>query len=343
MKRYLAFFGWYLLVATVGTIIIFALAPILRANISPRTLTRFRETILGTTPYERTQPPQASPQNQTASVPPKTLGDASSQPMAGSAGLSAIPPLIPKSTVTNNAIAPSGSTPIIEHTGPDQTTAASASSSTLGLDYTRMWGVVHGLNTDIFDKTGAAITQADPGTIVEIASVRTSSTDRVAICRIKGRPETDNFSLIRADNLTIRNGTLNSANEALVNLLMRHSILASEIEMQTQPSPDRDTSANPHTAAYRQAREKLKTFLRTAQDLKSKFDGSQGAERAQLVDRLRLMKQDEVLLNQELTESRGRFENWNKAHMAQGNESQEVKNMRAELASINSEIKRIDK
>jgi hypothetical protein len=206
-----------------------------------------------------------------------------------------------------------------------------------------MWGVVRGLDASVFDRTGAAVAQLDPGTVVEIAAIRTSATDRVAICRLKGKTVSGNVALIRIDDLAIRTGTFTNANSDLVSLLIRQAVLAGEIETQSQTVAQSGASGNPHAAAYRKARDTLRDFLKTARSLKGKFDSSQGSERAQLMDRLRLMKQEEVQVQQAHNEVKARFDQWNAANASRVEEPAELRQMRTDLVKIESEIQQLNR
>lgn len=206
-----------------------------------------------------------------------------------------------------------------------------------------MWGVVRGIDAYVFDRTGAAVAPADPGTVVEIAAVRTSATDRVAICRFRGRTEPAGLMLMRLDDLAVRSGAFTRADSDLVSLLVRQAVLTGEIGMQKERVAENGSTGNPHAANYRKTRDALREFLKKAQTLKGRFDASRGSERAELVDRLRMMKQEEVQLSQQFTEAKARFDQWNTTHASGGDEPAEIKQMKAELAKIESDIKQFDR
>ncbi len=312
MKRYLIFLGWYLLVAVAGTGAIIALTPVLHASIPTVTLSNLRKTLLG----------RSASGGKQISTPPL------------------LPEPNPVTAVSNqSAVAKGPAQPTSSRPLQSQPTVDESAS----FDYGRMWGVVRGLDASVFDRTGAAVAQLDPGTVVEIAAIRTSATDRVAICRLKGKTVSGNVALIRIDDLAVRTGTFTNANSDLVSLLIRQAVLAGEIETQSQTVAQSGASGNPHAAAYRKARDTLRDFLKTARSLKGKFDSSQGSERAQLMDRLRLMKQEEVQVQQAHNEVKARFDQWNAANASRVEEPAELRQMRTDLVKIESEIQQLNR
>lgn len=256
-------------------------------------------------------------------------------------------PRIPRPRRTQAPDQPGTAAPVVRQPPPagsqqDPGVEENSSRQPPPLDYTAMWAVVTNDAAAVYDSSGNLAQELAPGTLVEVACVRTNQTETLAICRYDTKPASMGIAVIRARDLMIRKGSLDSANADLLTLVRKQAQLEMEIRTMRAALASDAAKRNPHSEEYNRARQACVEFNRNAKELRNKRDSSQGAARMELMDKLRSMKEEEVQLRKQYDTARLAFEKWNEAHGNSVQDSEPVRVLQKELADVRKQIGRID-
>lgn len=332
MSKRRRFFVTYIATALVSFTVVFFGAPLVRGSIPPERLDRMVKACRSDAPLSGVM---AAMIGSKPTPPPEYIPDRPRGPQ----------PTIPRSNRPHEThpsrpdISPVQSKPL-----PDQTSVAkSANPPTTEDNYNSMWAIVTNDNAAVYDENGDLAQELGPGTLLEVAAVRAnSSAEQLAICRYDTKPASMKIAFVRARDLLVRKGSLDSASADLITLLTRQAQLEAELRA-LQNSIARDlASQNPHTEAYNSARSKILAFNEKARSLNARKDNLQGSARMELMDKLRSMKEEQVQLTKTYDAAKRAFEAWNQSHPSGLKESEPVKALQKELADIRKQVQRTD-
>lgn len=226
------------------------------------------------------------------------------------------------------------------------TTGRTASTATqtppAGHDYSAMWAVVTNETAAVYDSSGSLAQELAAGTLVEVASVRNGTTEGLAICRYDTKPKSMDIAIIRTRDLLIRKGSLESASADLVALVRKQVHLDIEIRTLIASRESELAKNNPHAGEYSAARSAVLSFNERAKVLRAKADKANGSERVDAMDKLRSMKEEEVVVRRNYDSARRAFEDWNRLHGGSAADSEPVKALRERLADVRTRIARMD-
>lgn len=154
------------------------------------------------------------------------------------------------------------------------------------------------------------------GTIVELTGIKASSRGEMAICRI-ARPGGAWVGpyLLAASELVRFPGTRDRVDAALIPTLQRYFMLNAQIEARRQalqPAPQEDN--NPLLARARQALGDYRAAQQRAAELTSLRDRASGGERTRYADELRDLVAEQARLKEKLEDANAAYREWKVRH-----------------------------
>jgi chromosome segregation ATPase len=205
-----------------------------------------------------------------------------------------------------------------------------------------MWAIVTNDSAAVYDSAGNLAQELAAGTLVEVAALRQGNTESLAICRYDTRPTGMEVAIIRARDLLVRKGSLESANADLLTLLRKQVQIEGEIRALSSTRDDEMARRNPHTQEYMNARSAVLSFNESAKALRARADRASGSSRVEVMDKLRSMKEEEAALRRRYDAARRAFEEWNSRNGESGGESEPLKVLRQRLADVRQQVGRMD-
>jgi hypothetical protein len=176
----------------------------------------------------------------------------------------------------------------------------------------RRWGVVRTPDARVYSRDGKYLQTVTAGALVDVRETHeTRQGTPLALCTlyVDGRQTADVMLLM--NDLEIRGGTVAQAAPREKSLLSQHAALSQRIAERERELHLRALAANPHSDAYRKAREAYLAFARKAEELTAKRDNSTGGERLRAADALSRMKGQSGVLRRAYEENKKKFEEWN--------------------------------
>jgi hypothetical protein len=215
-------------------------------------------------------------------------------------------------------------------------------STASSFDYNCMWAVVKNDTAAVYDSSGNLTQELGPGSLVQVAAVRTNQSESLAVCRYDTMPASLSVALIRTRDLALRNGSLNAAKPDLVSLLVKEARLEMEIRAARASIASDLARRNPHTESFNKARSDCLAFNERAKAMRTKAESCQGSARMEVMDKLRSMKEEESLLRRTYESAKRAYEKWNDGHTATTNDGDSVRSLQMELTDVRTRIGRIE-
>lgn len=329
MKR--KFFLTYLATAVLGGVIVFFGAPVARGFISP---VRFDKMVGACRSRAPVSGVLMAMIGWTPSAPPEPVFDRprGEQPTIwGSRGR-------PSSRPTESI--PRPPTQRVVSGNDSQTPTPPPPTPTY--DYGKMWAVVTGESAAVYDANGNLAQELDVGTLVEVAAIKTSQSDRLAVCRYNTQPSSMPLAIIRARDLAIREGSLDSANPDLLELIRKQAKLEVDIKGVRSSELAELAKKNPHAETYNRATAACLDFNRNAKSIRAKAESSSGSARMEHMDKLRHMKEEEAQLRRQYESAKSAYDAWNASHGSGSGDSAAMSAMKRELAEIQQQVRRLE-
>lgn len=319
------FFVAYFAVAVIGSVAAFFGAPLVKASIAPERLVNMIAACRSEAPIQDLISAALAPRTRQPE-PPEFDRPPGSQPRVRPG----------TSAQTPGTRSDAGAAALTQPPSKADTPPASC------YNYSAMWAVVTNESAAVYDSSGNLAQELGAGTLVEVAAVRQGQAGSLAICRYDTRPKNMDVAIIRAKDLLIRNGSLDSANADLVVLLRKQVQLDIEIRALVSSSESELARNNPHSDDYNAARSAVVSFNEKAKALRARAEKSSGTARVETMDKLRSMKEEEVLIRRKYEASRTAFDEWNRQHGGASAESDAIKSLRERLAEVRTQIARMD-
>lgn len=201
------------------------------------------------------------------------------------------------------------------------------------------WGVVVAPDTGTYSLSGKYLGRLDPGTLVEITSIKETKAGQVAVCKAPSNGDARAQSvLIRTKNMDICDGALADADENEKRLRVREAQLVHLIATKRNEYVVNLDENNPYTAEYTTVKKEYLAFWRKVKDLTAKRDSATGDRHVYYSDQLRMMKGEDVRLGSAFESIKKKYEEWNITHAKIeliDNGSQELQ---AELANVQHQL-----
>jgi hypothetical protein len=331
MSRKRSFLLSYVATAVLGTSAVYFGAPIVRASIPEEQIEAMRSACRSERPLSdlwtaiqgQPEPVEVIPDRAPGPQPRIRRGQRSDADR-----LAGVPP--PQTALTPTAPA----TPR-EARSP---AANGGSASSEDFDFTRMWAIVTNDHAGVYSRSGDKVTELGIGSVVEVADVRSTRSERLAICRFDKQPESLTLALVRASDIQLRTGNVACANPELVGLLVRQARLQQDLAAARASQANEQNRVNPAFDRYDKARRECMAFNERLTDVKARFDKAQGASRTELMDKLRTMKDEGAELARIHEAAKREFESWAAAHPQTSSETPATASLVAELATLRRQI-----
>jgi hypothetical protein len=205
-----------------------------------------------------------------------------------------------------------------------------------------MWAIVTNDSAAVYDGSGNLAQELAAGTLVEVAALRQTPADTLAVCRYDTKPAAMEVAIIRARDLLVRKGSLDSADTDLLTLLRKQVQLETEIRALAVSRDEEIAKRNPHAQEYLSARSAVLTFNENAKAMRARADKTSGSARVEAMDRLRAMKEEEAALRRRYDAASRSFEDWNRRNGQDATETESIKILRQRLADVREQVGRLD-
>lgn len=214
-----------------------------------------------------------------------------------------IPPLTPLTPANAPSAAPAA-TP---------KPSASAPAATRALPAHAYWGLVNCSLADVHNSEGDVPLQLPVGTTLHVLGRTTTQAGPMVECRLVEAGGSKPF-MLPADAVNVYAGSFDAVPDPTLAACLQYARRQVDLARLQDMASNVDREDNPYLHPYRAARDAYVTSNRQARDLQARFTDATGDERIQLGERLRLMKTDEVRLQQALAAARKPYDAWNAAH-----------------------------
>ena len=204
-------------------------------------------------------------------------------------------------------------------------------TTTHGTD--EQWGIVSSPKASYYTTKGKFIGHLSPGTALTIIKITNTEKGPIAVCR-PFKQKTSDIILTNSDNLTIRNNNINSINKKLEQLYAKQAQLMAEITTIKKQKAKELRRDNPYARKYAICRKEYHDYWRKVKDLTSKRDAATNKNQMDYADKLRLMKGNDIIVANKLTEIKSEYDNWNLTHPRPAENNNEVNNLTTELSRI---------
>lgn len=176
------------------------------------------------------------------------------------------------------------------------------------------WGVTE-KPASLYERNGKRLERQLPGgVLVEQVGTGNSSLGEVALCLIWEENRWQGPWLIDAANLFRFAGRRDEVDADELELLLRYCDLNGKIEERRQEILKGNIGDNPHFAPLRDLKLRYDASAARAKKLTAERDTAQGAERGQIADQLRQLKDEEVRLRRQIEELTVKYEDWKRGN-----------------------------
>lgn len=217
--------------------------------------------------------------------------------------------------------------------------AASPSATTRSLPARAYWGIVNCSLADVHNSAGDVPLQLLGGTTLHVLGRTTTPAGPMVECRLVEAGGSKPF-MLPADTVNVYAGSFDAVPDPTLAACLQYARSQVDLARLQQMASNEDREDNPHLHPYRAARDAYVTSNRQARDLHARFTDATGDERIELGERLRVMKSDEVRLQQALAAARKPYDAWNAAHPDASGAAKDpkVEALEKELAALAAQL-----
>jgi hypothetical protein len=198
------------------------------------------------------------------------------------------------------------------------------------------WGVVQEPTAKIYDLNGKFLRRIDAGSCVEFVDI-VHSKDGRRLGRARIMPNSSGREiLIALDSLDIADGPYGSASEIERRLRVQRARLLGKIVEADRAFARRLNPANPYMRSYSSAKKKYTAFWREVEQLKA---AASGPNRAKALDKLRLMKGEDIQVGKAYKKAKADYENWEREHPQSLAADSQMAALQKRLADIDEQLR----
>lgn len=310
-EQLVSFITRYVFAAVLGSAAIIAAAPMLRPAALPPWLTELSAVIRGVPALDRAA-------NRLSDI---LLWNAA--PTANSA---------PASDAASRDARPA--------TGPAATAPARAAGSAPGATSGQRWAVVSRSGAEVYRSSGDVPLRLPAGTSLHTSGRRTGPDGQFVSCQlpIPGPRLSQPFHL-QAESVTLYAGSLDAMSDETLSTAQQLARLQADLHTLRAKSPAPERQDNPHLAEMKRTREAIVAHQNQARALQQQFAEATGDNRMKLGDQLRMLKGEEIKLQQDHKAAKGPYDSWNAAHPKQAtSEDPHLSALEKEIAALAAKL-----
>ncbi|MFC1496848.1 hypothetical protein ACFLS1_00055 [Verrucomicrobiota bacterium] len=197
------------------------------------------------------------------------------------------------------------------------------------------WGVVKSSGANAYNESYKFLRKIAPGTLVEVSETKTVSKENLALCSVHHNNRLVPNIYIRAENLDLRSGSLDTANPEEKKLRSDQSKVAAQLRTLLKEQQAFIKSNNPYAEEYETSKKTYNEFWKKTEILQKKRDSSTGAERIEIADELRRMKGKNIKLVDDFKSAKKKYSDWNAKKLT---DNPKFASLKSELSKIQSEL-----
>ncbi len=175
------------------------------------------------------------------------------------------------------------------------------------------WGVIK-VRANFYDTDGKRLGEVPGGVMIDFMESRKSSKGSMVLCKFLYKGKEHGPYLVRRTDIVLFTGNLTSLSARQRKNLAEYYRIRGLMEERRVEVMQQIAMKNPHYAQYKAAYDRYMEHIETAKELAEQRDQATGLTRSNLDDRLRRMKNEEVVLKNSYDEIHKKYREWKSAN-----------------------------
>ncbi len=209
-------------------------------------------------------------------------------------------------------------------------------------DPNAMWGAVISDETALFDREGRRLRTVPAGSLVDVSRVQQSPNGEIITGTVHSRDGRFTDVILRRDDTDLYTGArlADSTLEQRTAVSKRAETLGA-IEARQKAVAAAALDRNPYQEPLRRVLGEYQKLAREAENLKRAFDAANGAQRMDIANRLRELKNEQAIITPRYRDLRNQRDDWNRKDNAEAvnpENDPQIRALRTRLSELEDQI-----
>jgi len=254
-------------------------------------------------------------------------------------------PAVPGTAVT--AAAPTCTTvpPPAGRTSSSTDAAPTASSDreTTTATPVEQWAVILTPQAKAYDKAGKYLRRLPAGTVLDLSGTLKSGAEELTVGHVFPSAPDAAPVVVRSRDLDLHRGSVKRVSDRERALSIHRAELLAKLQNVQSSSSGQLRRENPYVDDLRKTRKAYKDYWNKVNDIKAKWDTSQGEDHIAYGEELRKLKGQDIRIGMAYEQAQENYDEWNTLHPPTSRDNARAAALQAELARVKEQLREFDK